>query len=209
MAASRPVPRTAEPRQAQPSPGEYLNPFSGCHDGAHGGRGDWHLPEGRFTYRRRFVTAVPVAQIDYPVSAAVTPNQVLDADQQVPGAAPGMPSGAKPVTVTQPGDLTVDEVYIHPGKGAVLSAATHTQPSGARALYVITDEGVAYPVVSSAALTYLGFGTKELAEDRAGADQPAAARPDPRPRFGRALLPADRCLGRVATTCDLRRRRGG
>ena len=68
-----------------------------------------------------------------------------------------IPANGKPVTVTQPGPLTVDSVYIHPGKGAVLNAATDPQTSGARALYVVTDDGVAYPVVNPLALAYLGL----------------------------------------------------
>jgi type VII secretion protein EccB len=68
-----------------------------------------------------------------------------------------VPGAAKPVTVTKPGALTVDNVYIRPGTGAVLSTATQPQTTGARAVYVITDEGVAYPVVSGPALAYLGL----------------------------------------------------
>jgi type VII secretion protein EccB len=68
-----------------------------------------------------------------------------------------VPGKAKPVTVTKPGVLTVDTVYVHPGMGAVLGTATQSQKTGVRALYVITDEGVAYPVVSGLALAYLGL----------------------------------------------------
>ncbi len=73
-----------------------------------------------------------------------------------------LPAGAKPVTVTQPGSLVVDSVYVPPGKGAVLSAATAKQTIGARALYLITDEGVAYPVVSGPALLSLGYTAQDL-----------------------------------------------
>lgn len=72
-----------------------------------------------------------------------------------------LPGGAKPVTVTQPGPLVVDSVYVPPGKGAVLAAATPKQ-TGAGALYVITDEGVAYPVVNGLALLYLGYTAQDL-----------------------------------------------
>lgn len=68
-----------------------------------------------------------------------------------------LPAGAEPVTVTKPGALTVDSVYLAPGKGAVLAATTDRQTAGARPLYVVTDDGVAYPVVSGLALTYLGY----------------------------------------------------
>jgi type VII secretion protein EccB len=80
------------------------------------------------------------------------PHSVLIyALQRVP-----LPPGAKPVTVTKPGSLTVDSVYLAPGRGAVLAAAGQNQPAGG-ALYVITDEGVAYPVVNGLALSYLGY----------------------------------------------------
>lgn len=67
---------------------------------------------------------------------------------------------AKPVGVARPGPLVVNDVYIKPGDGAVVTVATKPQTSGARALYVITDDGVAYPVVSVSALTYLGLAEK-------------------------------------------------
>ena len=69
-----------------------------------------------------------------------------------------VPASAKPVTVTEPGGLTVDEVYVHPGRGAVFAASTSAQQPGAgRPLYVVTDEGVAYPIVDRTALTDLGL----------------------------------------------------
>ena len=74
-----------------------------------------------------------------------------------------VPGKAEPVSVTEPGDLVVDDVYVRPGHGAVLSAATQAQTTGARALYLITDEGVAYPVVSGLALTCLGYSAKDVA----------------------------------------------
>lgn len=74
-----------------------------------------------------------------------------------------LPAGAKPVTVTKPGSLTVDDVYVAPGRGAVLASATQHQTAGARALYLVTDEGTAYPVVSGAALASLGYPAKDVA----------------------------------------------
>ncbi|HEY2272179.1 MAG TPA: type VII secretion protein EccB [Jatrophihabitantaceae bacterium] len=71
-----------------------------------------------------------------------------------------VPGHGKPVTVTRPGPSTVDAVYLRPGKGAVLTTATAGQDSGARALYVVTDDGVAYPVVDPLALSYLGLNVK-------------------------------------------------
>jgi type VII secretion protein EccB len=71
-----------------------------------------------------------------------------------------LPAGAKPVTVTKPGSLTVDSVYLAPGKGAVLASATEKQTVGG--LYLITDEGVAYPVVSGLALSYLGYTADDV-----------------------------------------------
>lgn len=73
-----------------------------------------------------------------------------------------LPAGAKPVAVTRPGSLTVDEVYVPPGRGAVLASATQHETVGARALYVITDEGTAYPVVGGAALISLGYTAKDV-----------------------------------------------
>jgi type VII secretion protein EccB len=78
-----------------------------------------------------------------------------------------VPKNGKPVTVTQPGPTIVDSVYIHPGMGAVLTTATAAQPSGARALYVVTDDGVAYPVASPLALTYLGLAGRVARTDPA------------------------------------------
>jgi type VII secretion protein EccB len=68
-----------------------------------------------------------------------------------------VPGHGKPVTVTRPGPSTVDAVFLRPGKGAVLATATAGQDSGARAFYVVTDDGVAYPVVNKLALSYLGL----------------------------------------------------
>jgi type VII secretion protein EccB len=71
-----------------------------------------------------------------------------------------VPGHGKPVTVTRPGPATVDAVFLRPGKGAVVRTATASQSSGARALYVVTDDGVAYPVVNGLALSYLGLNVK-------------------------------------------------
>lgn len=73
-----------------------------------------------------------------------------------------LPAGAKPVTVTKPGSLTVDQVYVPPGKGAVFTSATPKQNVGFHALYVVTDEGVAYPVVSGPALVALGYTARDI-----------------------------------------------
>jgi type VII secretion protein EccB len=71
-----------------------------------------------------------------------------------------VPKNGKPVTVTKPGPLTVDAVYVPPGRGAVLTASTATEHTGAGSLCVVTDDGVAYPVVNGLALTYLGLAHK-------------------------------------------------
>lgn len=73
-----------------------------------------------------------------------------------------LPAGAKPVTVTRPGALTVDQVYLPPGKGAVFTSATPKQNVGFHALFVVTDEGVAYPVVSGPALVALGYTAPDI-----------------------------------------------
>jgi hypothetical protein len=71
-----------------------------------------------------------------------------------------VPGHGKPVTVTRPTPSTVDAVFVRPGKGAVITAATAGQSTGARALYVVTDDGVAYPIVTTLALSYLGLNAK-------------------------------------------------
>lgn len=73
-----------------------------------------------------------------------------------------VPGKGKPVTVTRPGAATVDSVFLRPGKGAVVSTADPAQSSGDRPLYLITDDGTAYPVANKAALGYLGVGSKVL-----------------------------------------------
>ncbi len=78
-----------------------------------------------------------------------------------------IPQNGKPVAVTRPGPSTVDAVYIHPGKGAVLTTATAPQTTGARALYIVTDDGVAYPVVNPLALDYLGLTGRPARTDPA------------------------------------------
>jgi type VII secretion protein EccB len=74
-----------------------------------------------------------------------------------------LPAGAKPVTVTRPGALVADQVYVQPGMGAVLTAATPKQKGGLHGLFVITDDGVSYPVVSGAALVALGYTARDIA----------------------------------------------
>ena len=69
---------------------------------------------------------------------------------------------AKPVAVTEPGPLTVDSVYLRPGAGAVFSSATTGEVNGSHALFVITDQGIAYPVVSGAALVSLGYTANDV-----------------------------------------------
>lgn len=71
-----------------------------------------------------------------------------------------LPDGAKPVEVTSPGRLTADEVYLQPGKGAVFGEATVHQDPAHEPLFLLTDNGVRYPVVSGAALAALGLAGK-------------------------------------------------
>lgn len=93
----------------------------------------------------------------FPVACAYrSGTSTASTDVLALGSVP-VPKGARTVTVTKPGDVVVDDVYVDPGEGAVLCVATQSQPGGARALYVVTDEGVAYPVVSGAALVALGY----------------------------------------------------
>lgn len=100
--------------------------------------------------------------INYPVDpvscvyrVANNPTAAVFALTAVP-----VPEGGKPVTVTRPGPSTVDAVYLKPGSGAVLATATPGQNSGNRPLYLVTDDGVAYPVANSGALGYLGLNVK-------------------------------------------------
>ncbi len=77
--------------------------------------------------------------------------------------------------------------------------------AGLHGLYVVSDDGVSYPVVGGAALVALGLHGQGHRVDRAGAAQPAAVRPGARPDAGGALLPADRAPPRNR----YRRRRSG
>jgi hypothetical protein len=82
-------------------------------------------------------------------------NQV---DVRVAGAAP-LPSGAKPVAVpaatrTVP---TADAIYLPPGGGALV----RDQPAPGADLgttYLITDQGIRYPLGGPDAVRALGFG---------------------------------------------------
>ncbi len=81
----------------------------------------------------------------------------------------------------------------------MLSAATAKQTVGAPALYVITDEGVAYPVVNGLALLYLGYTAHDLSFSAPQLLSLLPKGPALDPDAGGALLSADRRLGEVAT----------
>ena len=92
----------------------------------------------------------------YRAGAALNTTRIFAVDRDP------LPVGAKPVPVTKPGSLVVDQVYIRPGRGAVLTAATPKQPVGLHGLYVVSDDGVSYPVAGGAALVALGYTAKDI-----------------------------------------------
>jgi type VII secretion protein EccB len=76
-----------------------------------------------------------------------------------PTTAVPLPSGARPVSAppnSAPG--SADAVYLAPGHGAVIGQVTGDQKAPTGALFLVTDDGVKFPVVSAAALTSLGLG---------------------------------------------------
>ncbi|SDJ43703.1 type VII secretion protein EccB [Frankineae bacterium MT45] len=77
----------------------------------------------------------------YPTTALPLPPKA----SAVP-APPGSPVG------------TADAVYVAPGHGEVMGQVTGAQPASTGALFLLTSQGVKYPVVSAQALGYLGLG---------------------------------------------------
>jgi hypothetical protein len=66
-----------------------------------------------------------------------------------------LPSGGKTIPVVSRADARVaDDVYVPPSGGAVV-----TERSGAGKVYLVTDMGMKYPVVSAQALASLGYGS--------------------------------------------------
>lgn len=94
----------------------------------------------------------------YPVLCVVRPDG--DPADLLARAALPLPHGAKPVPVTARTQLTADAVYLRPGTGAVLGDATSAQDPRTEPLFLVTDDGVRYPVASGAALASLGLGKK-------------------------------------------------
>lgn len=87
------------------------------------------------------------------------PRHVLRALRTLP-----LPAGAKPVpapprTATTTAS-TADQVYVPPQKGVVLGQSADGRTANTGALFLVTDQGVAYPVVSMQALAGLGLGTR-------------------------------------------------
>lgn len=109
----------------------------------------------RYPPRAPRIVNYPVEPVSCVYRVANNPTVAVFALTAVP-----VPAGGKPVTVTRPGPNTVDAVYMRPGSGEVVATATPGQNSGDRALYVVTDDGVAYPVASATALGYLGLNVK-------------------------------------------------
>lgn len=76
-----------------------------------------------------------------------------------PTTAVPLPAGARPVPAPpKSASGTADAVYVAPGHGAVLGQVSGDQKAPTGALFLVTDEGVKFPVVSAAALTSLGLG---------------------------------------------------
>lgn len=57
---------------------------------------------------------------------------------------------------------TANFTYLAPGHGAVYGQVVGDQTPSSGALFLVTDQGVKYPVVSAAALTYLGLGKAKI-----------------------------------------------
>ena len=76
-----------------------------------------------------------------------------------PATAVPLPAGAKPVPAPpQSGAGAADQVFLAPGHGAVIGQVTGDQKAPTGALFLVTDDGVKYPVVSGTALASLGLG---------------------------------------------------
>jgi len=75
--------------------------------------------------------------------------------------ATGVPLPAKAQPVPAPPRSAAgaaDAVYLPPGHGAVIGQVSGDQKAPTGALFLVTDDGVKFPVVSAAALTSLGLG---------------------------------------------------
>ncbi|SOD72389.1 type VII secretion protein EccB [Jatrophihabitans sp. GAS493] len=83
-----------------------------------------------------------------PASYAVYPTTALPLPAKATAvpAPPGSPAGS------------ADAVYVAPGHGAVMGQVTGAQDPSSGALFLLTSQGVKYPVVSRQALAYLGLG---------------------------------------------------
>ncbi|GAA1981569.1 type VII secretion protein EccB [Amycolatopsis minnesotensis] len=98
-----------------------------------------------------------------PVPVTVTGTSVTvcardgDARVTISGQVP-LPGGARPIATAAKRDGRVaDEVYVPPSGGAVV--AEQTAPGvDSGTMYLVTDTGVKYPVVSREALAALGYG---------------------------------------------------
>lgn len=72
-----------------------------------------------------------------------------------------LPRGATAVPVTPGSPATnADAVYVAPQHGAVLGQSTTGKDAASGSLFLVTDQGLRYPVVSSAALAALGLGKR-------------------------------------------------
>ncbi len=76
-----------------------------------------------------------------------------------PASALPVPADADPVPAP-PGSAagTANAVYLEPGHGALVGQVIGNQKPATGALFLVTDSGVKYPVVSRAAASFLGLG---------------------------------------------------
>ena len=70
-----------------------------------------------------------------------------------------LPAKARPVPAPPKSAAgSADQVYVPPGHGAVIGQVGGDQKAPTGALFLVTDDGVKFPVVSAAALASLGLG---------------------------------------------------
>lgn len=78
-----------------------------------------------------------------------------------PATATTLPTGKKAVPAPPgAGSSVADDVFVEPGKGEVVGQVVGDQQAAAGAIFLVTDNGVKYPVVDKRALAYLGLGKK-------------------------------------------------
>lgn len=144
------------------------------------GRGETARTVAPATLADAPVTQTPLDVVAWPttaprlVSPTATPGLCLDWRENAAGSVVRvdpvsevpLPSGAKAVPAPPGADRDArsglglaDQMYVAPGQGIVAALASSGAEAGSGSLVLITDQGIAYPVVSNAALTALGLTT--------------------------------------------------